>query len=95
MFLSLCRAEDVVCRHGGEEFVILVPGASPRNAKALGERIRAGVERMVRRVTVSVGVATYPACGDHWEALLARADALVYAAKRQGRNRVAGPDEAE
>lgn len=95
------RAGDVLARLGGEEFAVLVPGASRQDAAALAERIReavAGVEISTPagplRVTVSAGVASSPpgAC-EPFEQLLHRADEALYAAKRGGRDRVevAGP----
>ncbi|HEX7079979.1 MAG TPA: DUF484 family protein [Gammaproteobacteria bacterium] len=94
------RGSDVAARYGGEEFVILLPGTDAHAAAALAERIRAAVAeqpfeigggREPIPVTVSVGVAEHaaaPAGGDAGEALLARADAALYAAKSGGRNMV-------
>ena len=87
--------DDVIGRVGGEEFVVLSPGNDLRRTLALGERIRTGVERAqlvfdghALGMTVSVGV-TEAAPGERdVTALLQRADAALYAAKRAGRNRV-------
>lgn len=86
---------DVIGRIGGEEFVVLSPGKDLRQTLALGERIRAEVESTqlmfdghALGMTVSVG-ATEAASGEsNVTALLQRADAALYAAKRAGRNRV-------
>lgn len=91
------RAEDVVARVGGEEFVVLVRDIPTAGMLAIGERLRAGVEALEVTfegeripVTVSVGVATLEGAGDapSPEGLLARADAALYRAKEAGRNRV-------
>ena len=93
---SCLRKEDLLARYGGEEFVVLLPGVGQPAAAALAERIRTGLERAcVRagdhdvRITASIGVATergesMPAL----DAMLRGADAALYAAKREGRNRV-------
>jgi len=95
------RPADLPARHGGEEFVMLLPATDPDGAALVGERIRALVEADGRLhesnpprgvVTVSVGVATaFPwAEGgiDSPDALLSAADSALYAAKSEGRNRV-------
>lgn len=87
----LLRAEDVVARLGGEEFVVLLPETDAEAAIAIGERLRAGVEMQVRAgevpITISVGTAG-PRDGDTAEDQVHRADMGVYAAKTAGRNRV-------
>jgi two-component system, cell cycle response regulator len=98
--LRTIRLEDVLCRYGGEEFVVLVRGTDVRGAVALAERIRSIVEtaRIVHEdlpipVKVSVGVATIACCQGEssGERLIGVADQRLYAAKQQGRNRVVGP----
>lgn len=88
------RPQDLLARYGGEEFALLLPGAHESQAVAAGERLRATVaagpvpdEAEVRRVTISVGVATARE-GETLASLLARADESLYAAKHAGRNRV-------
>ena len=97
LLLELCRDEDVVCRYGGEEFVLVARGLDVGHAVAFAERIRKCVEGMVTplpsgselRVTVSIGVASTGGLAHHKpEELLADADHLLYRAKEQGRNRV-------
>jgi len=93
---------DVIGRIGGEEFVVLSPGHGLRHTRALGERIRAEVESAPLTLgghafgmTVSVGVTEAAPAERDVTALLQRADAALYSAKRAGRNRVvaAGDDE--
>lgn len=86
------RAEDIVARLGGEEFIILLPHADSTAASALAERIRTAFEQnsgsaAPLAVTASFGVAQLQA-GEEEEALIQRADAALYRAKREGRNRV-------
>ncbi len=98
------RAGDTVARFGGEEFLVLATHAGAEHAFAIAERYRAAVEQLVLRpeidlhgVTVSIGVAT---CAGRDavttpDALVAAADAALYAAKRGGRNRVVVAAERE
>ena len=95
------RAEDIVCRFGGEEFVIILPLADIQTTKARAERIRSKLReltilhqgRAVGLVTVSVGVAELPQNGTTPKTLLEAADAALYAAKRAGRDRVVVANE--
>ncbi|MCE7030118.1 PleD family two-component system response regulator [Jiella avicenniae] len=90
------RASDLACRFGGEEFAVLMPGADVETAAAVAERIREGVAgepfaaaAEMLAVTVSAGVAVVSAGrGETREALVKRADAALYEAKRAGRNRI-------
>ena len=90
------RAIDHVCRYGGEEIAVILRETDIEGAAGVGERLRAaaaaqpfdvGAQAPVR-ITISIGVASWPGHGDSVEALVAAADAALYAAKRQGRNRV-------
>jgi len=90
----LVRAEQLLARVGGEELVLLLPGVPLEKAALFAEKVRAIVagrafefEGARIPVTVSIGVAAL-APGEGAEALLTRADARLYEAKRAGRNRV-------
>jgi diguanylate cyclase len=91
------KGQDIAARYGGEEFAVILPNTVLRSALTVGDHIRRAVmakELMKRstgqnlgRVTISLGVATTRK-GDTAQSLIARADACLYAAKRNGRNRV-------
>jgi diguanylate cyclase (GGDEF)-like protein len=91
------RRIDVAARYGGDEFVALLPETDPTGGWVLAEKIRMGVaareiEDLVAGPTVSVGVVSFPRDGATADALMISADRAMYASKRAGRNRVAGPD---
>jgi len=90
------RTIDLVCRVGGEEFIIIMPETTQEQAQQAGERLcdaigselfRANRDTRLR-VTASVGVAVLESSDQGVESLLKRADTALYAAKRTGRNRV-------
>ncbi len=91
------KGQDIAARYGGEEFAIVLPRTALREAITVADHIRRAVmgkELMKRstgehlgRVTISIGVATHRT-GDSIQSLIERADACLYAAKRNGRNRV-------
>jgi diguanylate cyclase (GGDEF)-like protein len=93
---SLFRTEDVPCRFGGEEFVVLLPGADAEVAARRAEQLRGKVEALIIRyiaktlpgITVSMGVAAFPEAGDTPEVVFKAADEALYRAKEKGRNRV-------
>lgn len=89
------RTQDVVCRFGGEEFLVICPDTDAEEAYQCAERLRQNVAEMVVRnispplkVTVSIGVAGKTDGMASPEDLLSRADLNLYAAKQAGRNRV-------
>jgi diguanylate cyclase (GGDEF)-like protein len=90
------RAEDFVCRFGGEEFVVILPTANLDAACARAERLRLKIKeltvmhqgRSMGMLTVSVGVAVFPEHGLSPKELMAGADAALYEAKRRGRDQV-------
>jgi diguanylate cyclase (GGDEF)-like protein len=91
------RGSDVVFRVGGEEFTIVMPGASLQVARARAEEICAAVAQCeiehngkhVGPITISLGVSVFPDDGSDAESLLGGADQALYQAKRTGRNRTA------
>ena len=94
--LNLRRA-DVLCRYGGEEFVVILPEINAEQACLVAEKLRnavinvdfAGEEKMPsHQVTISIGVSSFPQCGDSEQAVLQRADDALYRAKKTGRNKV-------
>ncbi|WLI05272.1 diguanylate cyclase [Pseudomonas sp. FP597] len=86
------RSNDLACRVGGEEFVVLLPNSSLQAAADVAERLRHSIAAAtidtVGHVTVSLGVALWRPGGDSISAVLERADQLLYRAKQDGRNRV-------
>ena len=93
---TLTRKSDLIARYGGEEFAVLLPETSREHALATAERIRAKVEGHVYpgvdlprgRMTISLGVATYPYDAATHRDFVRVADIALYAAKRAGKNRV-------
>jgi diguanylate cyclase (GGDEF)-like protein len=91
------RDVDVVCRYGGEEFVVILPLTKKPDAQMIGERIRRRVEQdefgyghegFKVKITVSAGVASYPENGRTSEELIERLDQALYLAKGHGKNLV-------
>lgn len=90
------REGDILMRYGGEEFLVILPGASKEGSRAVGEKLRRMVEEtsiadgdQVIRVTISIGVTSYPeleATGE--QILVKRSDEALYRAKETGRNKV-------
>jgi diguanylate cyclase (GGDEF)-like protein len=91
------RKSDIVTRWGGEEFMVILPGAGAPEARTVAEELRQrvaaqltaghGAEKM--NVTASIGFAARAEADDDLAQMVARADAALYAAKHNGRNRVA------
>jgi diguanylate cyclase (GGDEF)-like protein len=99
VFVQQLRKVDVVCRYGGEEFAILVPQTSGGNALEVADKLRRMVEAyrfpgVPVKVTISAGVAEFPAHGRTRDELVAAADAAMYDSKEAGRNRVSGASAA-
>ncbi len=85
------RSSDIVARYGGEEFVVLLPMTDKPRAGRAAERLRTRVQRHTfyrrKKLTVSVGVASFPSDGETIEQILGRVDEALYMAKKTGRNR--------
>jgi len=96
LFRKHYRREDVVCRYGGEEFAIILPESSARDAAKRSEELRLAAKKLqvlhkgkpLDAVTLSIGVAAYPEHASTVEELLRIADACLYKSKSAGRNRV-------
>jgi len=94
VFRNTVRVEDIICRYGGEEFVIIFPETGAESAKTRAEEIRRQIQRLqlrfrgenLRETTVSIGIAVYPEAGNSLVELLRNADRALYAAKNRGRN---------
>jgi diguanylate cyclase (GGDEF)-like protein len=98
------REYDIACRHGGEEFALIMPGSSLETAAERTEAIREMVRqlhllhrsRMLGTISISTGVAVFPEHGRSWPDLVAVADRALYTAKERGRDCVAtGSDERQ
>ncbi len=90
---NLFREADVPCRMGGEEFIVMLPGADLARTQERAEELRAEIEAQELRyggetlkVTSSIGVAVYPDHGKSLAALMQEADEALYVAKDSGRN---------
>ncbi len=96
------RGEDIACRFGGEEFVVILPEISTAAALDRAELLRQRVSELalrfhgqpLRQVTISIGVAIYPLNAETSEDLLRWADRAMYTAKHRGRNRVVQADSS-
>ncbi|HEY6721739.1 MAG TPA: sensor domain-containing diguanylate cyclase [Burkholderiales bacterium] len=93
---SCVREEDIACRAGGEEFVIILPGTGKTALHARAEAVRKTIEQAqisagegTLKLTVSIGLASFPSHGDSGREVLRSADVALYKAKAEGRNRVA------
>ncbi len=87
------RITDTVGRFGGEEFCVIMPQIKKEGAMAFGRRVLkeiASYPMPNRQVTVSAGIATYPTDGKSLPALIKKADARLYKAKREGKNKIVG-----
>lgn len=93
------RGEDIVCRYGGEEFVVILPEASLELTQQRAEQLREAVKKdlvqfrgqSLGAVSLSIGVSSFPPNGITGEALVGAADAALYRAKEEGRDRVSSP----
>jgi diguanylate cyclase (GGDEF)-like protein len=93
------RGQDVICRTGGDEFLVICPETSMEDAMICGERLRGGIDRLsighegrTLTLTISVGVAVRDEELPDINALIKKADAAAYLAKKMGRNKVVPAD---
>jgi diguanylate cyclase (GGDEF)-like protein len=97
------RGSDIVCRFGGDEFVMILPEASLKVTLERAEGLRLEAKELtvlfggltVEVITLSIGVAVFPNHGTTRLPLLAAVDAAMYRAKREGRNRVAAAEDVK
>ena len=96
MFLNCVRGADIVCRFGGEEFVIIMPEGALDGVVARANMLCAQARQLhiqyqgqiLKGITISIGIASFPLHGSNSGELLRLADAALYRAKAEGRNRV-------
>ena len=86
----------MICRYGGEEFAIIMPGIEKDDALHIIERLRASIEKTFKRpqkkgplppLTISTGIASFPDDSIRKESLIKKADNALYLAKKQGKNK--------
>ena len=90
------RGGDIACRYGGEEFTVILPGATMEIVHERAEQIRSGVKQLkirhgantLEKITLSVGIAVFPEHGTRVNDVLQCADGALYRAKQEGRDRV-------
>lgn len=94
------RKSDIVCRYGGEEIVMIMPESSLENTSQRAEQLRQGIkqlelkhrDRSLGTISVSIGVASFPEHSPRGPELIRAADAALYRAKAEGRDRVVTAD---
>jgi len=101
---TVARKSDILARYAGDEFMVILPNTTRADGLVLAERLRAEMERSPLMVdgapvtaTISLGVASMPQSGRSVDSLVRAADAAMYEAKRQGKNKVVeacGPAQA-
>jgi diguanylate cyclase (GGDEF)-like protein/PAS domain S-box-containing protein len=90
------RKEDITCRYGGEEFLVIMPGASLENTLARADQLLHEIshldinyrDKSLGSITISAGVALFPDHGNSTEEIIMAVDSALYSAKKSGRNRV-------
>ena len=97
---SILREGDVLARYGGEEFIVLLSAACKEDARAAAERLRTVIDaqpvqldRQAIAVSISVGLALRKGEAETLQRTIERADANLYRAKREGRNRVVDEED--
>lgn len=93
---SQTRSDDVLCRYGGEEFVLVMTNAGFPLLRQRAEELHTGApklrvefeQHLIGPITLSIGLAVFPDCGDSAKAVLQASDAALYKAKTEGRDRI-------
>lgn len=92
---KVTRASDIICRYGGEEFLMVLPGSTIEIAQNRADEIRQSIENniiqykdLLLKTTISLGVAAFPNNGKAAEEIINKADQAMYQSKLTGRNRV-------
>lgn len=96
LFKKHIRREDIPCRYGGEEFLLILPEASLETTHQRAEKLRELISHMeinhlglsLGTITASFGVASYPTHGEDLDEIIRVADAALFRAKQEGRNQV-------
>ena len=96
ILVDIIQSTDYASRNGGEEFSVILPNCSNSKAMDIAENIRSAIEKhtfkisneQTIKVTVSIGVATYPKTTDNLSRIIEIADNFLYKAKRNGRNQI-------
>lgn len=86
VFKNSVRTVDIVCRYGGEEFVVILPYTDKKGAQVIAERLRMQTG-LYLPTTVSIGVSTAPEDADEITQLIEKADNALYQAKKSGKNK--------
>ena len=90
------RESDIVARHGGEEFVVILPDTDARQARVVADELVASISQLplaiVGAITISCGVSQVRLANDTVDSVLQRADEALYRAKNEGRNRTSFAD---
>ena len=94
--IKLSRSNDIITRKGGEEFTVMLPNCDIQPSVIVDERIRSFIQNynftnennQIIKITVSIGVSSYPETTANVEKLIEQADIALYVAKRSGRNMV-------
>lgn len=97
---SSIRSEDIACRFGGEEFLIILPSANLADTEERAHQIHAEVRKItfecggnpIGNISISMGISAFPDHGLNHSALISAADMAMYRAKREGRDRVCCPE---
>jgi two-component system cell cycle response regulator len=86
VYRNSVRTIDIVCRYGGEEFIVVLPHTDKKSAQIIAERMRMQVG-LYLPVTVSIGIATAPDDAEEINQLIEKADNALYLAKKSGKNK--------